>query len=209
MGEDRFLIAFISGKLCGLSENSVIIDNNGIGYLIYVSAATLSKMPSPGADVKLFTHLNVKEDDMSLYGFCDMDELDMFVLLRSVSGIGPKVALSVLSSISPKELGLAIVTDDIKTLSKAQGIGKKIAERLVLELRDKIKTDSLIQKTGIDISPQQQLKASSNERQDAVDALLALGHSKSEAVRTVMEVAEEGMATDVIIRMALKRIHGK
>ena len=203
------MIAFISGKLCSLSENSIIVDNNGIGYLIYVSAATISKMPSIGSDVSVFTHMNVKEDDISLYGFCDTDELDMFVLLRSVSGIGPKVALSVLSSISPKDLSLAIITDDIKTLSKAQGIGKKIAERLVLELRDKIKTETLVQKTGIDISPQQQLKSASNERQDAVDALLALGHSKSEAVRTVMEVTEEGMATDAIIRIALKRIHGK
>jgi len=203
------LIAFISGKLCGLSGNSVIIDNNGIGYLVYVSTAALSKMPSAGSDIKLFTHLNVKEDDLSLYGFFDADELNMFVLLRSVSGIGPKVALSVLSSISPKELGLAIVTDDIKTLSKAQGIGRKIADRLVLELRDKIETSSLAQKTGIDINSQQALKTDSSERQDAVDALLALGHSKSESVRSVMEVTEDGMGTDTIIRLALKRISRK
>jgi len=203
------MISFISGTLCALNDNSVIIDNNGIGYLIFVSGSTASKMPRIGADVKLFTHLNVTENDMSLYGFVDNDELNMFVLLRSVSGIGPKVALSVLSSIEPNELMLAIVTDDIKTLSKAQGIGKKIAERLVLELRDKIGAVSLSQATGIDLSPQQSLKSASNERQDAVDALISLGHSKSESVKTVMEVAQDNMSTDVIIRLALKKIHAK
>ncbi len=201
------MFAFISGTLSYINENSVVIETAGIGYRLLVSERTVSKLPKEGEFVKLFTHMNVKEDGITLYGFFSNDELEVFITLTSVSGVGPKAALAILSVLEPQEIYLAIVTEDSASISKAQGVGKKIAARIVMELKDKIKNNSYIGSVSNVISPQQTLAASSQEKQDAIDALTALGYSKSEAVKSVMEVSIDGMSADNIIRLAIKKIH--
>lgn len=198
------MIAFIKGVLDSVMENKVIIESGGIGYLIQVTPATVSKLPAQGQEVKLFTCFSVKEDAVSLYGFISMEELNIYNLLVTVSGVGPRAALGILSVLSPSQIMIAILADDVSALSKAPGVGKKTAQRLCLELKDKMRSkDSFVEES---INPQQSLSIQAGERQDAMDALAALGYSRSEAVRAVMEVALEGMKADQIIRLALKKL---
>ena len=136
------MYAYIRGKLEYKSNDSVVIEASGVGYAITVPLSTIENIGSVGEEVKVYTSLHVREDVMALYGFGTREELNMFELLKTVSGIGPKVAISVLSSISPSKFALAVITDDIKTLTQVQGIGKKTAQRIILELKDKIKKNN-------------------------------------------------------------------
>jgi len=198
------MIAYIKGPLAYIQDNSVVIDVNGVGYLIHVSTSTLSRLPSRGADVQLFTYLQTSESGQSLHGFLTQEEVRLFTLLISVSGIGPKVASGILSTLSPSQVIIAIVADDAAALSKAPGVGKKTAQRVLLELRDKIKTaDPLEEK---DTQAFTGLGATRSEKQDAMDALLALGYGRAEAMQVVLEVAEDGMTADQVIRLSLKKL---
>ncbi len=201
------MISFITGTVESLMDGAVIINNGGIGYLIQVSAATMTKLPKDRESVKLHTYMSVREDGFSLFGFLTQEELKMFNMLITVSGIGPKVAMGLLAAIPPKDLMLAIVTGDTSAICKAQGIGKKTAGRLVLELKDKISTGEIMDNIDGVISPQQTLSAASSEKQDAIEALMALGYGKSDSVKTVMEIALPGMTADSIIRLALKKLN--
>jgi len=201
------MIAYIKGPLAYILDQSVVIDAHGVGYQIHVSTSTLSRLPPRGGEVQLFTYMQVSESGQSLHGFLTQEELRLFTLLISVSGIGPKVASAVLSTLSPSQIIIAIVADDAVALSKAPGVGKKTAQRVLLELRDKIKTaDSWESGGGIDDSSVAAFNGSRSEKQDAMDALLALGYGRAEAMQTVLEAAEEGMAADQIIRHALKKL---
>ncbi len=196
------MIVFVRGILENIINNNVIIDCNGIGYNVLVSNLTVSNLPKIGESVKIYTNMQVREDGVSLYGFLSMEELNMFNILVSVSGVGPKLALSVLSSLSPSKVIMAIATDDIITLSKVSGVGKKTAQRVILELKDKVKANDV---EINNIQTNQQLNnLSSNEKQDAIDALISLGYNRSEAIKGVMEVALEGMKTEQIIKLSLK-----
>ena len=130
---------YIKGKIAKKCENSIIIDNGGIGYRIYTSANSLSTAGEQGSTATIYTHLNVREDVFDLYGFVTEEEREMFLNLISVSGVGPKAALAVLSVTTPAKLALAVITEDIKTITKAQGVGPKMAQRMILELKDKLK----------------------------------------------------------------------
>lgn len=198
------MIAYVKGILAYIDTQSVIVDVNGVGYLVHTSSATISRLPGRDSAVQLFTYFQSSENGQSLHGFLTQEELRMFTLLISVSGIGPKVASAVLGTLSPQQIMLAIVAEDTVALSKAPGVGKKTAQRVMLELRDKIKTTE----TWDDVATSGGLgaMASSGGKQDAMDALLALGYGRAEAMQTVLEVAEEDMAADVIIRMALKKL---
>ncbi len=198
------MISFIRGKLCNVFEQSIIIDNNGIGYLVHASTATISNLSGIGDEATVYTYMQVSQDAISLYGFASFEELNMFNLLRTASGIGPKTALSILSIMTPSAIMLAIITDDTVSLSKAHGISKKKAQMLALELRDKIKThDTTIEQN---VGLQQSIKTASSEKQDAIDALIALGYNRSESVKAVMEVALPEMSTEQIIKLGLKKL---
>ena len=196
------MFAYLKGKLEFIGENHIIIDVTGVGYKVYTSTSTMQKLPQLHQEVKVFTYLHIREDIMDLYGFISQEQLSMFELLISVSGVGPKAALGILSTISASAFALAVVASDAKTITKAPGIGKKLAERIILELKDKIKSQELIdmQQTQNDFA------VSANESSEAVHALVVLGYSAGEAAKAVQAVQTEGLEVEEIIKQALKKM---
>lgn len=190
---------YIKGELALKGENFAVIDNGGVGYKLYASAKTLESFRE-GDRVTLYTYLNVHEDVFDLYGFATEEEHLMFINLMSVSGVGPKAALSVLSVITPKELALAVMTKDAKLLTKAQGVGAKMAQRIILELLDKLKNSDIVPQT------EQTQKVISNDAQsEAVSALIVLGYSQNDAKNAVSEI-DETLKTEEIVRLALTKL---
>ena len=185
------MIAFVRGTAVDLTENSVIVEAGGIGYEIYMTGTDLSQIHM-GEEVKIHTYFNVREDAMQLYGFRSKDDLQMFKLLLGVNGVGPKAAVGVLAGITADELRFAILSDDVKTLSKAPGIGKKTAQKLILELKDKMKLEDAFE---LKLAHEQEkavagLGEISDGRQEAVEALVALGYSSTDALRAVRKVTD-------------------
>lgn len=199
------MISFIKGTIEILSKDFFVIENNGIGYNIKATIGTISRLEK-GKETKIYTHMQVREDDISLYGFLHMDELNMFIMLTSVSGIGPKGALAILDMLTPSDIILYIIAEDSKALSKAKGVGQKTAQRMILELKDKMKAES-ITNTDSDITTYVPSTASTSlEIIDSIDALIVLGYEKSEAVKVVNSVYVEGMSVQDIIKKALKSL---
>lgn len=195
------MINFIKGIADELSENFVVIDNNGIGYGINVSLSTLQNIKK-GTEVKLYTIMTVREDDISLYGFINKEELKLFNQLIGVNGVGPKNALSLLSAMSPTKLALAIMTEDINTITLGQGIGKKIAQRIALELKDKIGNEqALADSSVIEIAS---VGGDSTAKSEAIDGLMALGFSKNEATQAVNAVYTNDTDSSKLISKALR-----
>ena len=185
------MIAFVRGTAVDMTENSVIVEAGGIGYEIYMTGTDLSQIHM-GEEVKIHTYFNVREDAMQLYGFRSKDDLQMFRLLLGVNGVGPKAAVGVLAGITADELRFAILSDDVKTLSKAPGIGKKTAQKLILELKDKMKLEDAFE---LKLAHEQEkavagLGEISDGRQEAVEALVALGYSSTDALRAVRKVSD-------------------
>lgn len=185
------MIAFVRGTAVDMTENSVIVEAGGIGYEIYMTGTDLSQIHM-GEEVKIHTYFNVREDAMQLYGFRSKDDLQMFKLLLGVNGVGPKAAVGVLAGITADELRFAILSDDVKTLSKAPGIGKKTAQKLILELKDKMKLEDAFE---LKLAHEQEkavagLGEISDSRQEAVEALVALGYSSTDALRAVRKVTD-------------------
>ncbi|NLD47617.1 MAG: Holliday junction branch migration protein RuvA [Clostridiaceae bacterium] len=199
------MFAYISGKLDYKHNEYIVVEANGIGYKINTALSTVQNAGSQGDDIKVYTHLHVREDVMSLFGFLSKEELGMFELLIGVSGVGPKAAVSIISSLSPSKFSLAVITDDIKTLTKAQGIGNKMAQRIILELKDKIKKEQLVSiDTGI--SKNVSVDEEGSRISEAVSALMVLGYNPLEANKAVSSVYSEGMDLEVIIKNALKSL---
>lgn len=185
------MIAFVRGTAVDMTENSVIVEAGGIGYEIYMTGTDLSQIHM-GEEVKIHTYFNVREDAMQLYGFRSKDDLQMFKLLLGVNGVGPKAAVGVLTGITADELRFAILSDDVKTLSKAPGIGKKTAQKLILELKDKMKLEDAFE---LKLAHEQEKAVAglgdiSDGRQEAVEALVALGYSSTDALRAVRKVTD-------------------
>ncbi len=199
------MISYIKGTLERRGENDIIVETGGIGYRIFVSPATLAKLPQTGETVQIFTYVSVKENGMSLYGFAAREEQEMFEKLLLVSGVGPKGALGFLSVLKPSEIVMAILSDDVKTLSKAPGIGRKTAQRVILDLKDKFKTEDAVSsfEGAADIA---ESFVGGDAKFEAIDAMTALGYSRSEAAQAVNAVAAEGMTTEDILKAALKRM---
>lgn len=196
------MIYSISGKIIYSDLSAVAIDVNGIAFKCTISNYTLSHLPPINDSVSLFTYLNVREDAMELYGFINKEELECFKLLLSVSGIGPKAAINILSQLTPDKLALAIASKDIKAIQAAQGIGKKSAERVVLELKDKIgsfgfEDEAVIEEVG-------QVSQSGNSK-EAVEALVSLGYSQSDASKIISK-ADKSLSTEELIKFALKQM---
>ena len=194
------MYAYIKGILEFKGNDFVVIDVNGVGYKVFTPLSTIEKLGDLGGTVKVHTHLRVKEDDMSLYGFYSQEELRMFELLIGVSGIGAKLANTILANISPSKFALAVITDDVKELTKLPGIGLKSAQRMVLELKDKLKTEETIADENVEIGP---IVKSDNNAQEAISALQVLGYPIKEATKAVTAVKADGMNVEEIIKKAL------
>ena len=205
MHTEAVMIAFVRGILNARTENSVIVDAGGLGFEIYIPLSVQERLPAIGDEVTLYTYMNVKEDEMSLYGFLDRDDLSMFKLLISVSGIGPKGAQSILSGLSADDLRFAILSQDVKAISKAPGVGPRTAQRVILELKDKVNLDDGFAHLSADASTGRGA-ASPSERNDAIMALTVLGYSNMDAMRVVTGIDTEGKSTEDILHEALKKL---
>lgn len=200
------VIMFVEGILEYRLENALVINCGGIGYSVQMGMAAGASLVQ-GEKARVFTHMSVKEDDCSLFGFLTMEELNLFNMLITVSGVGPKAAQAMLAAMTPTKLIFAIISDDIKELSKAQGVGKKTAARVVLELKDKLATGTEARAYESQGSIDEGGRTmSSGEKQDAIDALAALGYSRSDAMKAVLETAAGGMSAEEIIKAALRKL---
>ena len=201
---------YISGKLAHLDQSFAVVDAGGVGYKLTISQNTYNGMPphltvSEPPTVKLFTYMAVREDGIELFGFGSEDELSSFKMLISVSGIGPKAAISILSHLTPQKLAIAILQDDKKTISKANGIGPKTAARVVLELKDKLKKENVYVGDEAEVESIAAVAQSNSALEDAQKALMVLGYSKSEAISALSGV-DQSLDTDDMIRLALKKL---
>lgn len=203
------MIASVKGKLEGVTAESVIIDVNGLGVEAIVPGTVINRLPKVDDNVKLYTYLHVREDVMQLYGFLEKEDLDFFKLLITVNGIGPKAGIAILSSMPVDILTFAILSEDIKTIEKAQGIGAKTAKKLVLELKDKvgiIKSPKNIssgsyEETVSDIGINNEIK------DEAVQVLTALGYSQTEAMKAISTVEmTEGITSEELVKLSLKNL---
>ncbi len=193
------MYAYINGKIADKANNYVVIDNSGIGYKIYMSLAAIEKLPDVGETQKVYTYYHVREDNISLYGFLSNEELRMFELLLSVSGIGAKLALQILSAISPSSFALSVISNDVSKIVKIPGIGSKTAARIVLELKDKLKTEEAISKNE-KIEKAIHIDDKDNE---AITALQVLGYTRKEIEKTIEHIDTENSSVEEIIRKAL------
>lgn len=197
------MFEYIRGVLQYKGTDYCVVDVNGVGFKIFTSHITASGIGQAGETVTLFTYMNVKEDDISLFGFASREELSVFNMLISVSGVGPKMGIAVLAAMSPSEFSLAVATGDYKAISKSKGIGPKLAQRIVLELKDKINKD---------IKSQEQAPEETFEpvptgyiSNDAISALMVLGYNSKEASKLVAKVYKDGMTLEETVRQALKQ----
>lgn len=200
------MIGFIKGILAEKGSGYIIVDVNGVGYEIFVPANSGAYMAAEGQEIMVHTMMMVREDDVSLYGFSKKGEKDAFKKLITVSGVGAKAAISILSAFTLDQLQQAIVFEDAKTLTKANGIGKKTAERIVLELKDKFSAEGQdgVPQTSEDLMTDQ--NGAANGRAEAVNALIALGYSRGEATSALASVKETNLSAEEYIRQALKKL---
>ncbi|MBE6589629.1 MAG: Holliday junction branch migration protein RuvA [Ruminococcaceae bacterium] len=204
---------YISGRLALLENGVAVVDAGGVGYKLTISGTTYDAMPpcrsvKEPPFVKLYTYMAVREDGIELFGFASETELASFKLLISVSGVGPKAAMSILTLLSPEKFALAVCTDDKKTISKASGIGPKTAARIILELKDKlIKEQGGFDNVGIEL-PLASATTTANRSKltEATDALVVLGYSRNEAMNALKDIDFEKTALEEIIRISLKKL---
>ena len=199
------MIGFVRGNLVEKCSDHVIVDNQGIGYLIYTPESVLNELPPIGNIVKIHTFMYVREDQLALYGFLTRDDLEIFKMLIGVSGIGPKGALGILSTIAPNQFRLAVLSGDSKTISKSPGIGPKTAQKLIIELKDKMKIEDVFE----DDIPAD-LNGSDYDQdagKEAVMALVSLGYSESEAFAALKKITlTPDMDSETILKLALKKM---
>lgn len=202
------MIAYIKGSLSMVTDSEIIVENGGIGYKILVPASVVDGLPHTGSEVCVHTYMNVREDAVQLFGFLDRDDLEMFGKLITVNGIGPKAALGILSAMSADDLRFAILSDDVKTIAKAPGIGPKTAGKVILELKDKVDLEEAFEKKLSNV----QKRETDNGGMDsivneAVSALVALGYSQGEALKSVKSVeVTPDMTVEQLLKEGLKRV---
>lgn len=200
------MISFIRGPLVEKEEDVIVVEAGSVGYNIHVPLSLLEEMPPLGQEVHIYTYLQVKEDSMNLYGFKSRQELKLFKQLLGVNGIGPKGALGILSVMRPDDLRLAIISGDAKVIAKAPGIGVKTAQRLILDLKDRISVEEMLEVSDTrDKKEEGKAGPVGSAGKEAVDALVALGYSAMEAAKAVRkaEVTEE-MTTEEVLKASLK-----
>jgi len=204
---------YLNGKLTHLEANLAVIDVGGVGYKLTISGTTYDAMPpnrsvSEPPTVRLYTYMAVREDGIELFGFASETELSSFKLLISVSGVGPKAAMSILSLLTPEKFALAVCTEDKKTIAKANGIGPKTAARVILELKDKLMKEhagedfSALPTQNAELSP----RGARGKLSEATDALVVLGYSRAEAANVLKDIPTESLELEEIIRLCLKKL---
>lgn len=198
------MFQYIRGNVVETGIDYIIVENGSIGYLIHTSKASLLDIGEDIDKRTIYTHLNVREDDLSLYGFTSKEELDMFRLLQTVSKIGPRVALGVLSTMNTTDIKVSILNEDAAALSKSPGIGKKTAERMILELKDKVHIDE-DEKSEVKLSLDMELLGN-NSTDEATDALISLGYTQSEVVGALRRVGIGEKSTEELIKLALREL---
>lgn len=193
------MFEYIIGDVVAIQEDYIVLQNNGIGYKIFTSINSMLKLDMGNKDVVVYTYFVVREDGVFLYGFTSEEEMNMFKLLLMVSKVGPKIALGVLSTLKPNQIKLGVLRKDIELLCKAPGIGKKTAERIILELKDRIDKDTIVEdyETGEIIA---------DEYGEAVEALVSLGYTKLEVERAISSMDVKGKSVEDIIKMALRKL---
>ena len=204
------MISYIKGELAEILPDVIIVEANGIGYNIYVPGSVLGELPSVGSEVKIYTYMNVKEDECSLFGFLTRDDLSMFKMLICVNGIGPKAALGALSNITADDLRFAVLSDDVNLIKSCPGVGAKTAQRLIIELKDKLKVEE-----AFEMALNNRNKANAAAEQDnsiivmndAVEALVSLGYSSKDAIKAVKKVDDiDKKNSEAILKEALKSL---
>ena len=190
---------YIKGIYSGMNKDYIVVENNGIGYKIHTSGSTLAQTPKVGEEIQLYLEQIVREDFIGLYGFLTTEELNMFKLLLTISGVGAKAALSLLSISNVNNLKYAILSSDEKTITRAPGIGKKMAQRIILELKDKIKPDELVTADGEIIS----IEENTENVSEALEALIALGYTEKEAQKALGAI-DKNDSLENIIKNALR-----
>lgn len=196
------MLGYIKGKVLHSSDGTVLLENNGFGYEVLCSGAAYAKLISDGQG-EVYTYLQVREDGVSLFGFVSLEEKNMFLKLISVSGVGPKMGITILSSMNINDIAVAIANSDVKKLTAAKGLGKKTAERIILELREKVSAESLPEKGAA--APEQPAEKISDKEEDAVVGLMSLGYTRAESVRAVKRAEEAGAESmEEIIMTALR-----
>ena len=201
------MIAYLQGIVAGITDTKVILDVNHIGFQVFMSSRDIQAMPGQGEEVRIYTYLNVKEDAMQLYGFLSQDDLDVYKLLLNVSGIGPKGGLGILSAMTADDLRFAVLSEDAKSIAKAPGIGAKTAQKLILELKDKLSLEDAFEKK-LENTAAASVKAGLDDaKSEAVQALVALGYSNSDALKSVRKAEiTSDMDTETILKLALKQM---
>ena len=208
--QEKVMIGYIKGRLEEVMDGAIIVDNNGIGYEIFVPASVIGSLPSKGNEVKIYTYMNVREDLLQLFGFMTRDDLEVFKMLITVSGIGPKGALGILGVMSADDIRFAVMSEDAKTISKAPGIGAKTARKLIIELKDKLNFKDVIEGALDRGESAAANNSSSSDKQiisDAVEALTALGYSASDAMKAVRMVEmTDDMTVEMLLKLSLKNM---
>lgn len=198
------MIAYLKGNVLAFTQESVIMENNGVGYEVFCSGAAFAKAQSNGRNLELYTYLQVKEDGLTLYGFCSLTEKQVFLDLISVSGVGPKLAIGILNGMTADEVAQCIAMADVKRLSKVKGLGKKTAEKIVLELHGKVSAEELIAANGATPATLAKAAPMSASEEEAINALSGLGFTRNECLNAVKSAKEKGATTvEDIIRFAL------
>ncbi len=201
------MYSYIKGSLEEVFQDHIVVENQGIGYRIFVSSLFIQQLPARGEMVKIYTYTYVREDQLGLFGFGSREDLELFELLIGVSGIGPKGALAVLSTLSARDLRFAILAEDAKTIEKCPGIGKKTAQRVIIELKDKMNIEQMLDVTAEAGPAVVGTEETSNAKTEAVMALTALGYSSSEALKALQHVEiTESMDVEAVLKEALKQM---
>ena len=202
------MIAFIQGELCDAGQDTIVVACHGIGYEIQIPVSVAQVLPDPGNVVKIYTYTYVREDALGLFGFLTKDDLKIFKLLITVNGVGPKAALAILSAMTADELRFALLAEDAKAIAQAPGIGPKTAKRMIIELKDKLNLESMIEGHGdAEMSLSDPGDAAANVRDEVIMALTALGYGNTEAVRAVRAVSgADEMDSETLLKQALKKI---
>lgn len=201
------MISFVRGELVAIEEEKAIIDVHGVGFGVYMPGQAICMLPSIGEEVRIHTYLNVREDAMQLFGFLTRDDLNVFKLLITVSGIGPKGALNILSQLSPDDLRFAVMTNDAKTIASAPGIGKKTAEKMIIELKDKFDIQDVLNKAVAPETATVNASGANALQSEAIQALVALGYTSTEAMKAVKKITvSDDTSVEDLLKLALKNI---
>ena len=201
------MYAYMKGELTEVTVDYIVIETGGIGYRIFIPGKTFEYLPGIGEKLKVYTYLHLREDVMILYGFLTKDDLELFKLLITVSGIGPKGGLAILSTLEADDLRFAVLSGDAKAIAKAPGIGAKTAQRVILELKDKMSLEDAFEKKSEHVALQQNASGLNQVKNDAVQALTALGYSSTESMKAVsaVDITEE-MDVEAVLKAALKHM---